>query len=409
MEGLNMIKCNNCGHELPDEAIFCMKCGAKLEKKLFCSSCNKELPKDATFCMYCGKKVQDQEKNEMLFEKEDSNESFGEIEADSDSNDKSHEKYSEIQLMKNLVKKYYDIKRVSSDGSCWIVESKEGVTHSGGGLKVIDENKLLEKYENTISKSSLDENGEYYSKNTVEVKLPSGKSRTHVVEHNEEKLMSFSAELEGNWIWYSDDTVVNLSQLNYLGEGTIRIAEIIENDGRFEFNVKELEGEIIHECGDEATVIWGSKYEIEEYIYKCVVVYQKYEKKVVAVLSGKLCEAYNGYSRDYPFLILQDKNKLFDSKFGKTEEKAIIHLSNGILYPFGTKLAYSVFEKNDRGDKYYYILAALHDNIPQSTGKKVKLYKVLEIMNGNITSVDVEKFLSKKNRLTQILGANFYI
>lgn len=164
VEGLAMTKCNNCGLELPDEAMFCLKCGTKLEKKLFCSNCNKELPKDAIFCMYCGKEVLAQEKSGMQFVKEDNKECFSETEADSYGNDKAYEKASAIALMKSLMMKYYDIKRVSSDGSCWIVEGKEGAIFCGGGLKVVDEPKLLEKYENTISKASIDEKGEYYSK-----------------------------------------------------------------------------------------------------------------------------------------------------------------------------------------------------------------------------------------------------
>ncbi len=52
-----MIRCNNCGQELPDEAMFCFKCGTKVEKKLVCTFCGKELPEGAGFCMYCGKAI----------------------------------------------------------------------------------------------------------------------------------------------------------------------------------------------------------------------------------------------------------------------------------------------------------------------------------------------------------------
>lgn len=53
-----MIKCNKCGQELPDEAMFCFKCGSKVEKKQFCIKCGKELPDGARFCMYCGSEVE---------------------------------------------------------------------------------------------------------------------------------------------------------------------------------------------------------------------------------------------------------------------------------------------------------------------------------------------------------------
>ncbi len=49
-----MISCKKCGQELPDEAVFCFKCGNKTEKKKLCPKCGKELPKESEFCMFCG-------------------------------------------------------------------------------------------------------------------------------------------------------------------------------------------------------------------------------------------------------------------------------------------------------------------------------------------------------------------
>ena len=49
------MKCPACERENPSEALFCMKCGAKLERK--CSHCGTEFPEEARFCMKCGKSL----------------------------------------------------------------------------------------------------------------------------------------------------------------------------------------------------------------------------------------------------------------------------------------------------------------------------------------------------------------
>jgi ribosomal protein L40E len=49
------MKCPKCQADNPQEALFCMKCGAKLERK--CSHCGAEFPEDAIFCMKCGNKL----------------------------------------------------------------------------------------------------------------------------------------------------------------------------------------------------------------------------------------------------------------------------------------------------------------------------------------------------------------
>ena len=49
------MKCPKCQADNPLEALFCMKCGAKLERK--CSHCGTEFPKDAIYCMKCGNKL----------------------------------------------------------------------------------------------------------------------------------------------------------------------------------------------------------------------------------------------------------------------------------------------------------------------------------------------------------------
>ncbi len=49
------MKCPTCHHNNPYEAIFCMKCGKKLQRK--CMHCSAKLPENALFCMKCGKKL----------------------------------------------------------------------------------------------------------------------------------------------------------------------------------------------------------------------------------------------------------------------------------------------------------------------------------------------------------------
>ena len=44
--------CARCNHDNPPDALFCMKCGTKVENR--CSSCNTINPADAKFCRKCG-------------------------------------------------------------------------------------------------------------------------------------------------------------------------------------------------------------------------------------------------------------------------------------------------------------------------------------------------------------------
>src|SRR5690348_10072202 len=44
--------CAKCHHDNPPDALFCMKCGAKVE--IGCASCGTVNPADANFCRKCG-------------------------------------------------------------------------------------------------------------------------------------------------------------------------------------------------------------------------------------------------------------------------------------------------------------------------------------------------------------------
>jgi len=54
-----MIKCQNCGAQMPDGIKFCQECGKPLEqKKNVCPKCNIELPDNSKFCSECGFQVE---------------------------------------------------------------------------------------------------------------------------------------------------------------------------------------------------------------------------------------------------------------------------------------------------------------------------------------------------------------
>ena len=48
------MKCPECQFENREEAIFCRKCGASLEKEPICQNCNSTNPPDSGFCEKCG-------------------------------------------------------------------------------------------------------------------------------------------------------------------------------------------------------------------------------------------------------------------------------------------------------------------------------------------------------------------
>ena len=53
---INIVKCDKCGEELPDNATFCSKCGTAVDgvKQCKCGVTNKS---DADYCVACGDKL----------------------------------------------------------------------------------------------------------------------------------------------------------------------------------------------------------------------------------------------------------------------------------------------------------------------------------------------------------------
>ena len=62
------MKCPNCGHNLPETARFCNKCGQPIvpkppteERRIYCPNCGASLPETARFCNKCGQPLDEEE------------------------------------------------------------------------------------------------------------------------------------------------------------------------------------------------------------------------------------------------------------------------------------------------------------------------------------------------------------
>ena len=57
--------CSHCGHKYKPGALFCEKCGTKLNRNV-CANCGKELSGDSLFCPYCGTKIGGQDETNVI-------------------------------------------------------------------------------------------------------------------------------------------------------------------------------------------------------------------------------------------------------------------------------------------------------------------------------------------------------
>lgn len=48
------MQCNFCETENPETAVFCKKCGKRMDGMALCSACGKLTPADGEFCVNCG-------------------------------------------------------------------------------------------------------------------------------------------------------------------------------------------------------------------------------------------------------------------------------------------------------------------------------------------------------------------
>jgi len=53
------MRCQHCGHEVPDGSVFCNRCGYRMSNDMACPYCGKQIPATSVFCPVCGKAVND--------------------------------------------------------------------------------------------------------------------------------------------------------------------------------------------------------------------------------------------------------------------------------------------------------------------------------------------------------------
>ncbi len=51
------MRCQHCGHEVPDDSAFCNHCGYRMNQQVRCSYCHEPMPSTSVFCPHCGKAV----------------------------------------------------------------------------------------------------------------------------------------------------------------------------------------------------------------------------------------------------------------------------------------------------------------------------------------------------------------
>lgn len=53
-----IMKCADCGKEMPENSKFCMECGrAVVQEEIICKKCGQALPAGAKFCNNCGESI----------------------------------------------------------------------------------------------------------------------------------------------------------------------------------------------------------------------------------------------------------------------------------------------------------------------------------------------------------------
>ena len=51
------MRCQHCGHEVPEGSAFCNHCGYRMSNEITCSYCHQPMPSSSVFCPNCGKAV----------------------------------------------------------------------------------------------------------------------------------------------------------------------------------------------------------------------------------------------------------------------------------------------------------------------------------------------------------------
>ena len=51
------MRCQHCGHEVPEDSAFCNHCGYRMSQQIRCSYCHEPMPSTSVFCPHCGRAV----------------------------------------------------------------------------------------------------------------------------------------------------------------------------------------------------------------------------------------------------------------------------------------------------------------------------------------------------------------
>ena len=51
------MRCQHCGHEVPEGSVFCNHCGYRMSNEITCTYCHEPMPSTSVFCPHCGKAV----------------------------------------------------------------------------------------------------------------------------------------------------------------------------------------------------------------------------------------------------------------------------------------------------------------------------------------------------------------
>ena len=54
------MRCQHCGHEVPEGSVFCNRCGYRMSHDMACPHCGEQIPASSAFCPVCGRAVKEE-------------------------------------------------------------------------------------------------------------------------------------------------------------------------------------------------------------------------------------------------------------------------------------------------------------------------------------------------------------
>ena len=60
------MRCQHCGHEVPEGSVYCNRCGYRMSNDMACPHCGKQIPATSVFCPSCGRPVADKSAPEQM-------------------------------------------------------------------------------------------------------------------------------------------------------------------------------------------------------------------------------------------------------------------------------------------------------------------------------------------------------